>query len=73
MTGRSVSDDYIDVDQFELDPETHKITRCPQGYEPTLSIFDSVKKIYTAKFYKEQKEAYHISFTETNVAPMKTC
>lgn len=79
MTGRSVSDHYIGVNQFEVDPETHKITKCPQGYEPTLSTFDPVKKIYTAKFYKEhcqacpllahcqvkeQKKAYHISFTE---------
>lgn len=79
MTGRSVSDDYIGVDQFEIDPKTRKITRCPQGYEPTLSIFDPVKKIYTAKFYKEhcqecpllahcqvkeQKKAYHVSFSE---------
>lgn len=79
MTGRSVSDDYIGVNQFEVDPDTHKITKCPQGYEPTLSTFDPVKKIYTAKFYKEhcqacpllahcqvkeQKKAYHISFTE---------
>lgn len=79
MTGRSVSDDYIGVDQFEIDPKTHEITRCPQGYEPTFSIYDSEKGIYTAKFYKEhcqecpllehcqvreQKKAYHISFSE---------
>src|SRR5699024_11222039 len=79
MTGRSVSDDYIGVDQFEIDPETSKVIRCPQGYEPTLSIYDSEKEIYTAKFYKEhcqecpllaycqvkeQKKSYHISFSE---------
>src|SRR5699024_1491739 len=70
MTGRSVSDDYIGVDQFEIDPETSKVIRCPQGYEPTLSIYDSEKEIYTAEFYKEhcqvkeQKRAYHISFSE---------
>lgn len=79
MTGRSVSDDYIGVDQFEIDPVTSKIIKCPQGYGPTLSIYDSEKEIYTAKFYKEhcqkcpllahcqvkeQKKAYHISFSE---------
>src|SRR5699024_11390972 len=79
MTGRSVSDDYIGVDQFEIDPETSRVIRCPQGYEPTLSIYDSEKEVYTAKFYKEhcqecpllahsqvkeQKKAYHISFSE---------
>lgn len=79
MTGRSVSDDYIGVDQFEIDPETQEIIRCPQGYEPTFSIHDSEKETYTAKFYKEhcqecplleqcqvkeQKKAYHISFSE---------
>src|SRR5699024_9999182 len=53
MTGRSVSDDYIGVDQFEIDPETSNVIRCPQGYEPTLSIYDSEKEIYTAEFYKE--------------------
>src|SRR5699024_6293332 len=79
MTGRSVSDDYIGVDQFEIDPETSKVIRCPQGYEPTLSIYVSEKEIYTAEFYKEhckecpllahcrvkvQKRAYHISYSE---------
>src|SRR5699024_12008862 len=74
MTGRSVSDDYIGVDEFEIDPETSRVIRCPQGYEPTLSIYDSEKEVYTAKFYKEncqecpllahcqvkeQKKAYH--------------
>src|SRR5699024_6542674 len=53
MTGRSVSDDYIGVDQFEIDPETSRVIRCPQGYEPTLSIYDSEKEVYTAIFYKE--------------------
>ncbi len=79
LTGRSVSEDYIGVNQFEIDPETHEITRCPQGYEPTFSIYDSKKEMYTAKFYKEhcqqcpllvhcqvkeQKKAFHISFSE---------
>src|SRR5690625_3480329 len=79
MTGRSVSDDYIGVDQFEIDLETGKITRCPQGHEPTFSIYDAEKEVYTAKFYKEhcqhcpllnhcqvkeQKKAYHVSFSE---------
>ncbi|SDJ22270.1 transposase [Natribacillus halophilus] len=80
MTGGPVSDDYIGVDQFEIDPETGEITRCPQGYEPTFAIYDAEKEIYTAKFYKdhceqcpllnqcqvkEQKKAYHVSFSET--------
>ncbi|MFA1822272.1 transposase [Virgibacillus oceani] len=79
MTGRAVSDDYIGVDRFEIDPETHKVVKCPQGFEPTFSIYDPEKEIYTAKFYKEhcqqcplleecqvkeQKKAYHISFSE---------
>lgn len=79
MTGRAVSDDYIGVDRFEIDSETHEIVKCPQGFEPTFSIYDAEKEIYTAKFYKEhcqqcplldqcqvmeQKKAYHISFSE---------
>lgn len=53
MTGRSVSEDYIGVDKFEIDPETNRILTCPKGHEPTFSIYDSGKEIYTAKFYKE--------------------
>src|SRR5699024_7291979 len=49
MTGKPVSDDYIGVDKFEIDPETNKIIKCPQGYEPTMSIYDSEKEIYMAK------------------------
>jgi hypothetical protein len=79
MTGRSVSDDYVGVDQFKIDLETHKIIKCPQGFEPTFSIYDPEKEVYTAKFYKEhcqecpllehcqvkeQKRAYHVSFSE---------
>lgn len=80
MTGRNVSDTDIGLNQFEIDKDTHKITRCPKGYEPTFSVYDSEKKVYTAKFYKqhcnqcplkefcqvkEQKKAFHISFSES--------
>src|SRR5699024_11153578 len=79
MTGRTASDDYIGLDPFESDPDTCKHIRCAQRYEPILSITDSEKEIYTAKLYKEhcqecallahcqvkeQKKAYHISFSE---------
>ncbi|MBP1970028.1 ribosomal protein L44E [Virgibacillus natechei] len=67
------------MDKFEIDPETREITSCPQGYKPSVSIYDAEKEIYTAKFYKEhcqacpllnqcqvkeQKKAYHVSFSE---------
>ncbi len=79
MTGKPVSDDYIGVDKFEIDSETNKILSCPQGHEPTFSIYDAEKEIYTAKFYKEhcaacpllehcqvkeQTKAYHVSFSK---------
>ncbi|MGG3526855.1 hypothetical protein COM13_18910 [Bacillus pseudomycoides] len=79
ITGRTVSDDYIGMDQFKIDPETRKIIECSQGYKSSLSIYDSEKEIYSAKFYKEhfqqcpllkqcqvkeQKKAYHISFSK---------
>lgn len=52
MTGQTVSDDSIGVAQFVLDPKTRKITECPQGYKPTLSIYDPEKEMYIAKIYK---------------------
>src|SRR5699024_748039 len=46
---RSVSDEVIGMDHFELDPETSSVIISPQGYEPTLSIYHSEKGVYTAK------------------------
>src|SRR5699024_4820412 len=79
MTGRSVADDYIGVDHIEIDVETSKGIGCPQGYEPILSVYESALAISTARLnkehcqechllanwqVKEQKKAYHSSFSE---------
>src|SRR5699024_11816107 len=41
MTGRSVSDDDIGVDECEIDHEASRVIRGAQGYEPTLSTKDA--------------------------------
>lgn len=79
MTGRSVSDEQVGTHRFEIDPETYKITKCPQGQVPFYSEYDPKAERYTAKFekwqcdacplrdfcqVKEQKKAYHIAFSE---------
>lgn len=50
MTGRNVPDTDIGVNQFEIDKDTHKNTRCPQGYEPTF-LFMIPKKRYIRKSF----------------------
>lgn len=52
LTGRSVKDDLIGVDQFTMDTETHEIKLCPAGHEPVKSAYDKDKDVYTAKFDK---------------------
>lgn len=79
MTGCSVSDEQIGTHRFEIDPETYMVTKCPQGHVPFYSEYDPKSERYTAKFekwhcdacplkdncqVKEQKKAYHITFTE---------
>lgn len=52
LTGRSVKDDQIGVDQFKIDTETKTIEQCPAGYHPVKTTYDQAKDVYTAKFDK---------------------
>lgn len=52
MTGRKPSKDKLPTNQFQID-ENQQITECPAGYKPVLSKYDEEKKVYTAKFSKE--------------------
>src|SRR5690625_4370 len=52
LTGRSVKDDQIGVDQFTIDPETNQINTCPAGHSPVKATYNEEKDVYTAKFEK---------------------
>ncbi len=52
MTGRTVDEDKIGVDEFEIDEETNKVIECPGGQVPVISEYNSEKDVYNAKFDK---------------------
>ncbi|MBE1554488.1 transposase [Sporosarcina limicola] len=52
MTGRKPSKNKLPTNQFEIDEHQH-ITECPADNKPVLSKYDAEKKVYTAKFSKE--------------------
>ncbi|MEQ6391364.1 transposase, partial [Bacillaceae bacterium S4-13-58] len=52
LTGRSVKDDQIGVDQFTIDAETNEIKQCPAGHEPVKTTYNKDNDVYTAKFDK---------------------
>lgn len=52
ISGRKVKDNILGVNQFDIDPDTRKITSCPAGVKPISAKYDSEKEVYTAKFPK---------------------
>ena len=52
MTGRKPSKEKLPVNQFKMD-ENQLIAECPAGYKPVLTEYNPEKKVYTAKFSKE--------------------
>ncbi|HHW38144.1 MAG TPA: DDE transposase [Bacillales bacterium] len=81
MTGRKPSKELLSVEKFQRD-ENNLITECPAGHKPMMSKFDSEKKVFTAKFFKQdcencplvdqcpiqqQKKANTIRFTESKL------
>lgn len=53
MTGRKPLKEKLSADQFRRD-ENHLITECPAGHKPVTAKYDPVKKVYTAKFTKQE-------------------
>jgi hypothetical protein len=80
MTGSSIPDERIRIDEFEMNEETHQIVRCPAGHPPLYSEYQPEKEVYRVKFAKpdcdncpllhrcpveEKREMNTLRFTET--------
>jgi len=53
LAGKKPALDKTNFSEFQIDPETNKISKCPRDMSPEFSIYHEDTEIYSARFSKD--------------------